>query len=185
MTKSEIRKMIKEQKKQLSTKEINEFSSQIAKRLMDTDMYKKASVIYPYVAYNQEVITNEIILDALKSGKRVAVPKTYTDYMEFLYITDLNQLEPGAFNIPEPITTEIANEPEVLIIMPGIAFDPEFNRIGYGGGFYDKYLANHPDTNFTKVAVTYDFQIVDHLETEPHDEKIDAIITPTRIFMAP
>lgn len=185
MTKSEIRKMIKEMKRKLEPNEINELSSQIAKRLIQTEMYEKASVIYPYVAYNQEVITNEIILDAWSKGKRVAVPKTYSDYMEFLYINDFNELEPGAWDIPEPTTSTIANESEVLIVMPGIAFDPEFNRIGYGGGFYDKYLATHPDTHFTKVALTYDFQIVDHLETEPHDQKIDAIITPTRIFMAP
>lgn len=182
MDKKEIRRMISRQKKELTTEQIKEFSHQIAKRIIASQVYKDAKVIYPYIAYNQEVITNEIIEDAWAKGKLVAAPKTYNDYMEFLFITSFDQLEPGAFNIPEPTTSDIANESEVLIIMPGIAFDPDFNRIGYGGGFYDKYLANHPDTIFHKIALTYDFQLLEHLETEPHDYKVDGIITPSREF---
>lgn len=182
MDKKEIRKMISRQKKELTMDQIKEYSHLIADRMINSQVYKDAKVIYSYIAYNQEVITNEIIEDAWAKGKRVAAPKVYDDYMEFLYITSFDQLEPGAFDIPEPTTSDIANESEVLIIMPGIAFDPDFNRIGYGGGFYDKYLANHPDTSFDKIALTYDFQILEHLETEPHDYKVDGIITPSREF---
>lgn len=184
MDKKAIRKQISGLKKQLTREQIESFSHDIAARIIASDVYKEASVIYPYVAYNQEVITDEIIKDAWSKGKKVAAPKVFDDYMEFIFFDSFDQLENGAFDIPEPTTTDIADEKKVLIIMPGLAFDPEFNRIGYGGGFYDKYLANHPDTTFVKVALTYDFQIVDHLETEPHDYKVDAIITPTREFYA-
>ena len=166
----------------MEKEEIKDLSHEIAVRFLDSKEYMEATVICPYVAYNQEVITDEIIKDAWKKGKKVAVPKVLGDYMEFFYITDFNQLEEGYFNIPEPTTTDIADESNVLIVMPGIAFDPGHNRIGYGGGFYDKYLANHPKTTFTKVALTYDFQILPHLETEDHDYKVDSIVTPTKIL---
>ena len=61
--------------------------------------------------------------------------------------------------------------------MPGLAFDKEHNRIGYGGGFYDRYLERYADTDFIKVALAYDFQIFDKLKVEEHDQKIDAVIT--------
>jgi 5-formyltetrahydrofolate cyclo-ligase len=104
--------------------------------------------------------------------------------MEFLYIKDLDHFELSGFNIPEPpASNEVAKDPRVLIIMPGVAFDPDLNRIGYGGGYYDKYLSNHPDVLFTKVAITYDFQIVDSLPTEPHDYKVDMVVTPTKTLL--
>lgn len=183
MKKKEIRRRIKALKEVLSPEEIKDYSHKIAKHIMATDFYKSADVIYPYIAYNQEVLTDEIIKDALAKGKKVAAPRVFDDYMEFLFIEDLDHFELSNFNIPEPpATARVANEPRVLIIMPGVAFDPNLNRIGYGGGFYDKYLANHPDTLFTKVALTYDFQIVDALPTEPHDYKVDMVVTPTRIL---
>ena len=184
MNKKEIRKQIKSKKEQLTKEQVEELSSKIAQMFINSDFYKYATVIYPYVAYNQEVITDQIIKHAWENGKKVAIPKVIDDYMEFMFIDSFDQLEEGYCGIPEPITTDIANEKEVLIVMPGIAFDPDFNRIGYGGGFYDKYLANHPDTTFTKVALTYDFQILPHLETEEHDYKVDAIVTPSKIYSA-
>ena len=184
--KTETRRKIKALKEELTPDQIKEYSHQIAQRVIESDYYKSADVIYPYIAYNQEVLTDEIINDAFKQGKRVAAPRVFDDYMEFLYIQDLEHFELSSFNIPEPLATaEVANEPRVLILMPGVAFDPQLNRIGYGGGFYDKYLANHPDTLFTKVAITYDFQIVDSLPTEPHDYKVDMVVTPTRVLTLP
>lgn len=183
-SKKEIRKKIKGLKEALTKEEIAKYSDAIAEKLIQSDFYKASKVIYPYVAYNQEVITDKIIQDAWDSGKRVAVPKVIDDHMEFMYITSFDQLELGYCDIPEPTTTDIADEPEILIVMPGIAFDPDFNRIGYGGGFYDKYLSAHAHQKFVKVALTYDFQILDHLETEEHDYKVDAIVTPTKVYQA-
>ena len=184
--KTETRRKIKAMKEELTEEQIKEYSHKIAWKVINSDYYKSADVIYPYIAYNQEVLTDEIIEDAFKSGKKVAAPRVCGDHMDFHYITDLEHFELSEFNIPEPLATaEVANDPRVLIIMPGVAFDPNLNRIGYGGGFYDKYLANHPDVLFTKVAITYDFQIVDELPTEPHDYKVDMVVTPTKVLTLP
>ena len=123
--KKEIRRKIKALKEVLSPEEIKDYSHKIAKHIMATDFYKSADVIYPYIAYNQEVLTDEIIKDALAKGKKVAAPRVFDDYMEFLFIEDLDHFELSNFNIPEPpATAKVANEPRVLIIMPGVAFDP-------------------------------------------------------------
>ncbi len=184
MKKKETRRKIKALKEELTQEQIKDFSHKIALKIIGSDYYKSADVIYPYIAYNQEVLTDEIIEDALKSGKKVAAPRVCGDHMDFHYITDLEHFELSEFNIPEPpASNEIAKDPRVLIIMPGVAFDPNLNRIGYGGGFYDKYLANHSDVLFTKVAITYDFQIVDELPTEEHDYKVDMVVTPSRVLV--
>ena len=135
-------------------------------------------MIYPYLAYNQEIITDTLIERAWVDGKAVAVPKCYEDNrMEFHRISSFEDTELGMFNIPEPKHGEIVDDNEVLIIMPGLAFDKEFNRIGYGGGFYDRYLDRKQNCRFIKVAFAYDFQLVDHIEADDHDYKVDIIIT--------
>ena len=87
---------------------------------------------------------------------------------------------PGAYGILEPDTKDLMKEQKALILMPGLAFDEEKNRIGYGGGFYDKYLEKHPD--FFKVALPYDFQIYKKLNTEQFDIKPDIIVTDQRVI---
>ena len=107
-------------------------------------------------------------------GKRVAVPKCYGDEMRFIWLDDLSRVEKGYANIPEPIDDgPIADDPSALVLMPGLAFDPEGHRIGYGGGFYDKFLAKemHPT-----LALCYDFQMLDHLETEQFDIPVDTVL---------
>ena len=113
---------------------------------------------------------------AWKDGKKVAVPKVYDDEMKFIYITDLSQVSEGYMGIPEPVADgPVADDPTALILMPGLAFDPKGHRIGYGGGYYDKFLAEEP--NHPTVALCYGFQMLDHLETEEFDIPVDLVIT--------
>lgn len=178
MTKKEIRAMIRDKKRQLSSDYIAEYSQKVCEILCDEEVYKNAKVIYPYLAYNQEIVTTRLIEQAWKDGKEVAVPKCYEDSrMEFHRITSFDDVAPGYCDIPEPVGGAIVEDEDVLILMPGIAFDREFNRIGYGGGYYDRYLDRKQDCRFIKVAFAYDFQILDHLETEEHDYKVDMLIT--------
>ena len=178
MTKKEIRAMIREKKKQLSPAEISSYSDKVCDILIQQPFYKSASVIYPYLAYNQEIITTRLIEQAWCDGKAVAVPKCYeNNAMEFLRITSFDQVSPGYCDIPEPVSGEIVDDRDVLILMPGLAFDRDFDRIGYGGGFYDRYLDRKKNCRFLKAAFAYDFQILDHIETDEHDYKVDVIIT--------
>ena len=178
MTKKEIRAMIRNKKKQLSFDEITAYSERVCDILCNEAVYRNAAVIYPYLAYNQEIITNTLIERAWKDRKQVAVPKCYEENrMEFHRIYSFNDVEPGMYDIPEPIGGEIVDDTEVLILMPGLAFDGDFNRIGYGGGYYDRYLERKQNCHFIKVAFAYDFQLLEHIDTDDHDYKVDMIIT--------
>ena len=175
MDKKALRREIGAKKRAMSIEEIEAASQRLTERFFETDAYKTARSIYAYLPYNQEIRTWNIVKRALEDGKQVAVPKCYDDVMKFLWIYDLDHIAPGAFNIPEPIADEPeADDDSALILMPGLAFDPQGHRLGYGGGFYDRYLAEHHD--HTLVALCYDFQLFDHLETEAHDIPVDLVI---------
>ena len=112
---------------------------------------------------------------AIRDGKRVAVPKVFGDEMKFIWLDELDRVEKGYSGIPEPVDDgPVADDPTALMLMPGLAFDPAGHRIGYGGGFYDKFLAAEPD--HPTVALCYDFQVMEHLETEEFDIPVDMVL---------
>ena len=116
-----------------------------------------------------------MLVQALKDGKQVAVPKVYGDEMKFILMEDLSTVEKGYAGIPEPVADEpVACDETALVLMPGLAFDPQGHRIGYGGGFYDKFLAREP--NHPTLALCYDFQMLQQLETEEFDIPVDLVL---------
>lgn len=190
MDKKEVRREVTGKKKQMSEDQIASLSAELKERFCSLEAYKNASVIYAYMSYNQEVRTMPIIRQAWEDGKKIAVPLTINkEYMEFIYLESFEDLENGYMGIPEPKAVlldepeRIADEKDVLILMPGLAFDKECSRTGYGGGFYDRYLASHPGTRFTKVALCFDFQIYEHLEVEAHDEKMDMVVSNSAVYV--
>lgn len=173
--KSVLRRQISAQKRAMSDEQIQQASQRLADRLFETDLYKNAQSIYGYLSYNQEVRTDPILRRAMLDGKRVAVPKVFGDDMKFLWIEDLSLVTPGFYNIPEPIADEPEADDELaLVLMPGLAFDSAGHRIGYGGGFYDRYLSAHPYHKL--VALCYHFQLLDCVEVEAHDVPVDLVI---------
>lgn len=150
-------------------------SRRLAMQFFATEQYQKATTIYGYLPYNQEVRTVPMLRQALLDGKQVAVPKVYGDTMNFILLTDLDEVSEGYAGIPEPIADEpVANDPTALVLMPGLAFDARGHRIGYGGGFYDRFLEQEP--NHPTVALCYDFQMLDFVETEPFDKNVDLVL---------
>lgn len=175
MDKMQLRRFIREQKRAMSEEEIVQRSARLAQLFAATPAYQAAKTIYGYLSYNQEVRTMPILEQALRDGKRVAVPKVYGEEMRFLYLDDLSLVSKGYGGIPEPIADEpVADDKTALVLMPGLAFDPEGHRIGYGGGFYDKFLAAEP--NHPTLALCYDFQVLPNLETDPHDIPVDQVL---------
>ena len=175
MNKKELRAMIRGQKRAMTPEEIENRSKKLCELFLQSDAYKNAKTIYGYLPYNQEVRTVPMLEQALKDGKRVAVPKCYGDEMKFLFMDDLSKVEKGYAGIPEPIADEpVADDETALVLMPGMAFDPQGHRIGYGGGFYDKFLAQEP--NHPTLALCYDFQVLPHLETEEFDIPVDCVL---------
>ena len=175
MDKKALRRQIREQKRAMTEEQIVAASQRLADKFFCTKQYMDAKTIYGYLPYNQEVRTVPILERALADGKSVAVPKVYGDEMRFVYITGFDGLENSDMGIPEPVADgPVGDDPTALVLMPGLAFDKEGHRIGYGGGFYDKFLAQEP--NHPTVALCYEFQMLPHLETEEHDIPVDYVI---------
>lgn len=175
MNKQELRKSIREQKRAMTLEEINARSAELGKLFIASEAYQNAKTIYGYLPYNQEVRTVPILEQAIRDGKRVAVPKVYGDDMKFLYLEDFSRVEKGYSGIPEPVDDgPVADDETALVLMPGLAFDPQGHRIGYGGGFYDRFLAKEP--KHPTLALCYAFQILPELETEEFDIPVDTVI---------
>ena len=175
MNKTQLRQMIREKKRAMTVADIEAKSEALGRLFRQSEAYQNAKTIYGYLPYNQEVRTVAMLEQALADGKRVAVPKCYGDEMRFIFMEDLSLVEKGYANIPEPIADDpIADDETALVLMPGLAFDREGHRIGYGGGFYDKFLAAEP--NHPNLALCYDFQMMDHLETEAFDIPVDTVL---------
>lgn len=175
MDKKELRRTIRDRKRAMTEEEITQRSARLGALFAQSDAYKAANTIYGYLPYNQEVRTVPMLEQALRDGKRVAVPKVYGEEMKFLYLDDLTQVAKGYAGIPEPIADEpVADDKTALVLMPGLAFDPEGHRIGYGGGFYDKFLAAEPD--HPTLALCYEFQMLPKLDTEEHDIPVDTVL---------
>ena len=175
MDKKELRRSIRDRKRAMTEEEIVSRSEALGRLFIASEAYKNAKTIYGYLPYNQEVRTVPMLEQALKDGKRVAVPKCYGDEMKFIYMDDLSKVEKGYANIPEPIADEpVADDKTALVLMPGLAFDPQGHRCGYGGGFYDKFLSAEP--NHPTLALCFDFQMQDFVETEPFDIPVDTVL---------
>lgn len=175
MDKNALRRLIREKKKAMTPQQIRQLSAELAQKLFATQCYQSATTIYGYLPYNQEVRTVPILEQALRDGKKVAVPKVYGDQMRFIYLQDLTATAPSELGIPEPVADEpVAQDKTALVIMPGLAFDTQGNRMGYGGGFYDKFLAAEPE--HPTVALCYSFQIVEHIPAEAYDIPVDTVL---------
>ena len=175
MDKRELRGTIRTLKRQMTESEIAEKSNQLRTFFTSTDAYRNAKSLYGYMSYNQEVRTLPILEQALRDGKHVAIPKCYGNEMRFIWMEDLTQVEKSSCGIPEPVSdAPVADDQTALVLMPGMAFDPEGHRCGYGGGFYDKFLASEP--GHPTLALCYDFQVLPHLETEEFDIPVDCVL---------
>lgn len=166
--KDALRKLIRQQKQALTEEEILRRSRKLADSLLLQEEYRQARTIYGYLPYNQEVRLIPILEQALRDGKRVALPLIRDGEMVFVYAEDFSRTTRKKGGAPEPAHHgPIAREEHALVILPGLVFDEAGNRIGYGGGYYDRFLAREPD--HPTIALCYDFQVVPHLETDPHD----------------
>ena len=175
MDKKELRAQIRAKKRAMTSAQVEACSEKLAELFRAHPLYKAAKSIYGYMPYNQEVRTVPMLEQALRDGKKVAVPKCYGDEMKFIYLDDLTKVSKGYAGIPEPIAdAPVAHDETALVLMPGLAFDPQGHRIGYGGGFYDKFLSREP--NHPTLALCYDFQMLPHLDTEEHDIPVDMVL---------
>lgn len=181
MNKSELRKIMSVKRNSLTDEEKIYKSRKIFENLLDTANLADVSCIFIFVSYRSECDTTPIIDYCIDNGIKVAVPRVNGDKMDFYVIRDKSELSIGSYGILEPVTdTIIYPDEKSLIIMPGLVFDTKGNRIGYGGGYYDKYISEY--NLGLKAAICFDFQIVEEniIEVEDTDVVPDMIITDSR-----
>ena len=169
----------------MAEEEMERAGEGVTDRILSSRSYEDVRFLYCYVSYGSEVDTRRLIEESLKRGKRVAVPRVRGRYrMDFCFIRSMADLSPGYKGIPEPgpwcRKAPVPFE-ETLVIVPGIAFDRSGGRIGYGGGYYDTYLAGK--TKCIKAAAAYSMQITEQIPTEPSDVKMDLIITEKELIV--
>ena len=227
MDKNKLRIEYKKLRNNMTSLEHAEKSAAVYKRLIETDMFNKADVVFCFAAAKGEPDTNPIIETALSMGKTVALPVVVSKTeMIFREITGMDDMEASRFGILEPKNGRIITpKGNTLVLVPGLVFSENFARIGYGGGYYDRYfgfLPRHcgldprrpvgqvakrltrpqshtPSSNESplegeiagavrndgvlKVSICFDFQIVEYLENDEHEIKLDSIITDKNIYM--
>jgi 5-formyltetrahydrofolate cyclo-ligase len=167
--------------------------SSIEKRLFELDVFRKAESILMYVSFRSEVDTRGYLQDIIASGKKLVLPvvNSRQKVLKLYEIKDMSELVPGYMGIPEPEIREnrrvTLNEIEVVII-PGSGFDRKGNRLGYGGGYYDRLLSYESkqlakvEHHIPTVALAFEEQISTDIPAEPHDIKVDMIVTDERII---
>lgn len=178
--KNTLRKQMKLKRNALIREERERAAEGCLRQLRQVPGFEQVTWIYCYMSYLSELDTRQMIPVFLKEGKRVAVPKVQGSEMDFYEISNLSDCVNGAFGIPEPVGDSEPITESGWILMPGLAFDLQGNRLGYGGGFYDKYLEKQD--NLVKIALAYDFQVVPTVSAETYDMPVDYIVTPERIL---
>jgi len=184
--KREIRKLILKKRDSIPIEVRKEWDGIIMRKLIKSNYYSKSKIIFTFVSFGTEVDTHEIIRYALKDGKTVCVPKIPSKErgIEVFEIKGFEDLKAGYYNILEPVEgcKRIEGEDIDLILMPGVAFDREGGRIGYGGGFYDRFLKDIKKP-IPKIALAYGIQLVEKVPAYDFDVKIDGIITNEGIIV--
>ncbi len=184
MRKQDIRRIIKRKREELNKDIKKTLDTKIMNNFFNSEYINSNNVIFIYVNMESEINTISIINRLLDMGKRVAVPKVLpgNKEMKALEIKSLSDLnESGAFGILEPdISKKDIGDEVDLIVIPGLAFDKRGYRIGYGGGFYDRFLKIH--NKIKRISLCYNFQIIKNVPFEEFDETVDTIITEDKII---
>lgn len=173
--KKDLRKKMLLKRVKLSKQAKLKYDQWICDRLLEKIEVLKVKTVHCYLTMGTEININPLIKILLEKGVIVVTPKTFPKRkLKNLILKSLNELEKGVYGTFHPKgDNEYKGEYE-LIIIPGLAFDAKNYRLGYGGGYYDDFLVNHPLAK--KIGIFYPFQEVEHVPLEPHDLKLDEIL---------
>lgn len=185
MNKSEIRANILHTRDAIPPAEKIEKDRKIHISFQNTSDYTESKKILIYVSFGSEIDTHRLIVNALDAGKTVCVPiterKTHT--ITPSQILSMDELEPGEYGILAPKPDKIRPVPGEIIdltLVPGLAFDRNGYRIGYGGGYYDRFFEKYPHGK--KIALCYDFQLQDSIPLNSFDIPVDILITESKLI---
>ena len=177
--KKSLRNLLLEKRDNTSFDLLSIASAKMQKKLKKIREFRDAQKIGAYYPIGSEILTQDIIQELLSEGKDVFLPKVIGDKMEFRKITDFASLEKGSFDIMEPKEGCQADNDLDVILVPTVGISTAGVRLGYGHGYYDKFLAEH---NTTTISLTLEKQIVKNIPKSEHDIIIDWIVTEDQIF---
>ena len=184
-SKKDIRKEISKLRDNLDVNEKSVKDKEILKKLLNIKEYKESQNIFVFVSYKSEVDTHEFIKESIKNDKVILVPKVKNKFgdMGAFKINSFNDLKSGFKGILEcdESCSEFNKYNIDIVIMPGLAFDKDGGRIGYGGGYYDRFLKDL-NKEIPKIAVAYELQVINNIPMEDYDIKPNKIITEERII---
>lgn len=180
LSKTTLRKLVLEKRDAVDINTRKKWDEEVFKRIINNESYINSNIIFTFVSFGSEVNTHQIISLALNDNKIIYVPKIKSKEkgIEIFRINSLSDLKTGYLGILEPSQNcSAADSSDIdLILMPGVAFDRQGGRLGYGAGFYDRFLTKM-SKRVEKIALAYQFQVVDSVPMENSDVRIDGIIT--------
>lgn len=180
--KSVIRRQKKRARDQMLPEQVSRLSEQICAQVTASAEFAQASCIFAYFPLGNEADVRPVVREAWRRGKRVAFPKVFGEAMAFFEIRDFSQLHPGTFGVMEPEETFPAEWEDGLMLVPGVAFDRRGSRMGFGRGYYDRYLAAHPGC--IRMGIAYELQVADEIPVEQTDIPLDILVTETGVHKA-
>lgn len=182
MTKKELRMEMKRLRARITPQESLAAGIAVREHIKKLPVWKECDALYTFVSCQTEISSLPLLELAWNEKKAVAVPKVQEREMDFYQISSMEELTPGYRGILEPVQKSRAEYKNVFLLMPGLAFDRRGNRLGYGGGFYDRYAATHKSRIHCLAAVGYDFQLLPDIPVETTDVAAEIIVLPEGCF---
>lgn len=181
MDKTSIREKILAQRSSLSVQKAEALSALAVEKVLSMKDVASAQTIGAYISFGREVDTRALIDGLLGSGKKVFVPVVSRHELSFVAFTSFSEMEPNKLGFMEPRVKGAVDPAGIeIFIIPGIAFDRQGNRLGWGKGFYDRFFGKNPGG--FKVGLAYDFQLLDKIPAESFDVKMDVVVTEKEIL---
>ena len=177
--KTSLRRLLLEKRDRTSFDLMKIASKSILKKIKKIESFRDAQKIGAYYPIGSEVLTQDIMQEALSEGKEIFLPKVVGKNIEFRKIMNLSNLENGSFDIMEPRNECPVDNNLDVILVPTVGISPKGVRLGYGHGFYDRFLA---ENKIKTISLTFEKQIVKNIPQSEHDVIIDWIVTEDRII---
>lgn len=176
-----LRTRFQAQRDALDPATVRDLSQRIMTELLAMPEVAKARSVFCYVGHGNEVQTDELLEHLLDEGKQVAVPRIVKrGVMEARLIGGTGDLKPDRHGIPSVSAQSPSMQQPDVVVMPCVAATRDGRRLGMGGGYYDRWLAAHPDC--TSIVLAYDVQVVGDLPTEPHDQRVNAVVDESHVW---
>lgn len=161
--------------------EADALARRAAERVLGLPEVQRARLVLCYVSVRRELSTTPLLIALLEAGKPMAVPRIEGDLLRAGLLEGLDGLTSGPFGVPTCAGPDVTDSVDVCIT-PGLAFGPHGERLGYGGGYYDRFLGAHP--NVLPIGLCYESQLVEGLPMHPHDHPMAIVVTPARVIRA-